>query len=160
MYIKALEQEVLRIRDSFTTVTRERDYLTEENSRLKALLASHGIVFNNATSTASASGAILTGGVSDLYSHPSEGSVSGSQQLHSAVTDLTSAGPGSGFHQGQPQMAFGMEGYNSKAIEQPMRQAPGQGRPGQGQGQMDLDQIGIDFVLTYERTPYLSPPPQ
>ena len=158
MYIKALEQEVLRIRDSFTTVTRERDYLTEENGRLKALLASHGIVYNDPTSTTSASGALLTGGVSDLYSHPSEGSVSGSQQLHSAMTDLTSAGTGMGFHQGPQQAHLGSEGYNSKAFEQPRRQVPGQGR--QGQGQMDLDQIGIDFVLTYERTPYLSPPPQ
>ena len=25
---------------------------------------------------------------------------------------------------------------------------------------MDYDSIGIDFVLTYDRTPYLSPPPQ
>jgi len=24
---------------------------------------------------------------------------------------------------------------------------------------LDYDQIGIDFVLTYDRAPYLSPPP-
>jgi hypothetical protein len=28
------------------------------------------------------------------------------------------------------------------------------------QNGLDYDQIGIDFVLTYDRSPYLSPPPQ
>jgi hypothetical protein len=45
MYIKALEQEVLRLKETFGTTTRERDQFAEENRRLKELLMAHGIAF-------------------------------------------------------------------------------------------------------------------
>jgi hypothetical protein len=45
--------------------------------------------------------------------------------------------------------------------QQPMTLQQQQARQvGQQQSGLDYDQIGIDFVLTYDRTPYLSPPPQ
>jgi hypothetical protein len=46
--------------------------------------------------------------------------------------------------------------------QQPMNmQQQQRGHPhGAQQTGLDYDQIGIDFVLTYDRTPYLSPPPQ
>lgn len=43
LYIKALEQEVLRLKENFSTITRTKDTLFEENQHLKALLAQHGI---------------------------------------------------------------------------------------------------------------------
>merc|ERR1711915_482262 len=46
MYIKALEQEVLRLKETFGTTSRERDQFAEENRRLKELLAAHGIRYD------------------------------------------------------------------------------------------------------------------
>lgn len=47
MYIKALEQEVLRLKETFGTTSRERDQYAEENRRLKELLMAHGIAFDS-----------------------------------------------------------------------------------------------------------------
>ncbi|KAH9873739.1 hypothetical protein IAQ61_004366 [Plenodomus lingam] len=43
LYIKALEQEVLRLKDTFAATARERDAFAEENRKLRELLISHGI---------------------------------------------------------------------------------------------------------------------
>jgi hypothetical protein len=50
MYIKALEQEVLRLKETFGTTSRERDHYAEENRRLKELLMAHGIAFDSLAS--------------------------------------------------------------------------------------------------------------
>ncbi|KAK4986755.1 hypothetical protein LTR66_007772, partial [Elasticomyces elasticus] len=49
MYIKALEQEVLRLKETFGSTARERDAIAEENRRLKELLAAHGITYDSAS---------------------------------------------------------------------------------------------------------------
>lgn len=138
MYIKALEQEVLRLKEVYTNTTRERDLFAEENRRLKDILMAHGISFD------------LSPGVpsfnrmdSSTYGGSSTGSVSG-YNPGTASTGLTSPPrlPSGGPGQGQP----------------PSGQTLSQQRPNTG---LDYDQVGIDFVLTYDhRTPYLSPPPQ
>jgi len=143
MYIKALEQEVIRLKDTFAATSRERDAFAEENRKLRELLMAHGISFDLSSST---NGMAHTG-------TPSYGSSSGSISGYgpgSASTDYTSP-PQSLQHRG----SISHDGLN----QQPLNLQHQQANPHQQTG-LDYDQIGIDFVLTYDRTPYLSPPPQ
>jgi hypothetical protein len=139
MYIKALEQEVLRLKESFANTAKERDAFAEENRRLKELLMAHGIQFE--LSSPGNSGMQQFGNSS--YGGSSSGSVSGGYGTGTNSTGYTSP----------PTMAH----RGSLSQDMPMNQAQQVPHPNSG---MDYDQIGIDFVLTYDRTPYLSPPPQ
>jgi hypothetical protein len=146
MYIKALEQEVLRLKEVFEQSSKERDAYVEENRKLKELLAAHGIQYDMASptypyhSTSSQFGGSST-------------SLTGSHTRGSISTGITSP-PSRG---AQPPMPHQMGG--TPPFEQPQygAQYTQNARPNQG---VDYDQVGIDFVLTYDRTPYLSPPPQ
>lgn len=141
LYIKALEQEVLRLKDVFSHTSRERDAFAEENRRLKELLMAHGITYdlsspgNNGMPPAGSS-----------YGGSSSGSVSGGYGPGSNSTGYTSP----------PAIPSNPRG----SVSGPAGHAISPQQAQQPHGGMDYDQIGIDFVLTYDRTPYLSPPPQ
>jgi hypothetical protein len=139
MYIKALEQEVLRLKESFSTTSRERDAFAEENRRLKELLMAHGISFDMVGSLNG-----LTQMGSSTYGS-SNGSVSG-YGPGSSSTGYTS--PPSIQHRG----SISQDGMMQPQLMQSQPMQPNSG--------LDYDSIGVDFVLTYDRTPYLSPPPQ
>jgi hypothetical protein len=139
MYIKALEQEVLRLKEVFTTTSKERDAFAEENRRLKELLMAHGIQYD--ISSPGNSG--MPQFANSSYGGSSTGSVSGGYGAGTNSTGYTS--PPTMPHRG------------SVSHDMPMNQAQQTAHPNAG---MDYDQLGIDFVLTYDRTPYLSPPPQ
>lgn len=139
MYIKALEQEVLRLKDVFANAVRERDAMAEENRKLKELLAAHGISIDP-----SSPGTGFGRTVGSTYGGSSTGSVSGSYNAGTASTGYTS--PPS------------MPGHAPPAV--PKSAMLQQQQQAQAPSGLDYDQIGIDFVLTYDRTPYLSPPPQ
>ncbi|KAF2808621.1 uncharacterized protein BDZ99DRAFT_446221 [Mytilinidion resinicola] len=129
MYIKALEQEVLRLKDTFGTTARERDAMAEENRRLKEILIAHGISFDLSSPGTAGFGRVG----SSNYGSSSTGSISGSY------------GPGSN-----------STGYTSPPSATPQNQGVGQMSPSQHPRQqpnngMDYDQVGIDFVLTLER---------
>ncbi|KAL9083734.1 MAG: hypothetical protein Q9165_008400 [Trypethelium subeluteriae] len=139
MYIKALEQEVLRLKEVFANTTKERDAFAEENRKLRELLAANGIQVDiNLNSPTGVPG------LASSYGDSSSGSISGSYAPGSAGFSPTPPG--------------GVAGQRAPISQQNLAQIP--------QGGLDYDQIGIDFVLTYgdhpqkfERTPYLSPPP-
>lgn len=141
MYIKALEQEVIRLKDTFAATSRERDAFAEENRRLRELLMAHGIAIDFSNTCNS------MGPMAGSTYGSSTGSVSG-YGPGSASTGYTS--PPSLQHQGS--MSHDSMGGQSVTMQQ---QSNGHQHNG-----MDYDQVGIDFVLTYDRTPYLSPPPQ
>lgn len=46
-YVKSLEEEVVRLREAFTVITKEKTQILEENRRLKELLEAHGIPYDN-----------------------------------------------------------------------------------------------------------------
>lgn len=129
------------MKENFSTVTRDKDSLAEENRQLKQLLAQHGIPWTG------------TGGVDEFAQnrstgYTSSGSISGSY------------GPGSTGYSpppnGNPNYSVGSPAYppgNNGMNSQQLNQRPVQ--PG-----MDYDQAGIDFVLTYDNPSraYLSPP--
>lgn len=137
MYIKALEQEVLRLKELYGSTTRDRDSVIAENQKLKELLAAHGIAFDN-----------ITPPIGFQQSHDSSsGSISGSYRYDTNT---------SGFS--PPPL----RSHESMASHTPAPHVPAQ-LPNSG---MDYDQLGIDFVLTYDSQPqpsyrggYPSPPP-
>jgi hypothetical protein len=143
MYIKALEAEVLRLKEVYTdtsrerdTIVRERDGMATEVQRLKSVLTAHGI-----TDDAPHMPQTYPRGES-TYGSASSASHSGSSyNPGTASTGYTSP----------PQMA----GTSTSSPPTQHQQARASNQ------RLDYDQIGIDFVLAYDnRTPYLSPPPQ
>lgn len=142
LYIKALEQEVIRLKDTFAATSRERDAFAEENRRLRELLMAHGISF-------------------DLSSPPSNGMGQvGSSTYGSSTGSVSGYGPGSvstGYTSPPTRGSTSRDGMGGQPMA--LQQQAHQPNHHQNHG-LDYDQIGIDFVLTYDRTPYLSPPPQ
>ena len=151
MYIKALEQEVLRLKEVFSTAARERDTVADENRRLKELLAAHGIRYDF-TATPIKFQREESG--QSGYGPSSSGSISGS---YAAASDSTRFSP-------TPAMPGQQITPNGLPIAQPQMQSMAQ----LPSNRLDYDQIGIDFVLTYDSqgrpmqvpAPYPSPPLQ
>lgn len=149
MYIKALEQEVLRLKESFAQTSREKDAVIEENRRLKELLAQHGISYDFGSSP------IKFNRGNSSYGPSSSGSISGSYRGASESTGFSPPPP----MPGQPAQAHNMTAFQNNQMRN-MAQLPS--------NRLDYDQIGIDFVLTYDSQgnpmnlpgPYPSPPPQ
>lgn len=149
LYIKALEQEVLRLKENFSNVTRDKDTLAEENRQLRTLLAQHGIAWNG------------TGGVDELAQHggstgytSTSGSISGSYATGSqgfSPPPPTHSANSNSHYANQSQSPPGVPGMTGRSMAQQQVQ------PG-----VDYDQAGIDFVLTYAdpSKAYLSPPRQ
>lgn len=143
MYIKALEQEVLRLKELYTKSVTERDAVIDENRRLKELLASHGISYDFGQSPVQFQ--------RSNYNPSSSGSISGSYQ---PASDSTSYSPGQVAGQ-LPQVSP----RSHQTTPASLAQLPS--------NRLDYDQIGIDFVLTYDSqgrpmqrmAPYPSPPP-
>lgn len=131
MYIKALEQEVLRLKEMFTTSTKERDAVVEENRRLKELLASHGISYDFASVPLTFSREDSTG-----YGRSTGGSTAGSVHPRSESTSTNFSSPHS--HGGQrPLQPAPAVNYAPQVTQLP-------------NNNFNYDQIGIDFVLTYD----------
>lgn len=146
LYIKALEQEVLRLKENFSLVTRNKDSLAEENRQLKQLLAKHGIPWNG------------NGGVDELAlptsaGYTSSGSISGSYAPGSqsySPPPLTHSSNSNPQLQNPSPSNVSMNGNSGRSMAQQQVQAG-----------VDYDQAGIDFVLTYAdpSRAYMSPPP-
>lgn len=137
-YIKALEHEVLRLKELYGNSTRDRDAHASENRKLRELLASHGIHYDFSTPNASFNSA---------YDGASSGSISGSYRQDTASNGLSPSPLHSSHANRTPTHA-----HAPSAALIPS-------------GGLDYDQMGIDFVLTYDssgrpiRPAYPSPPP-
>lgn len=152
LYIKALEQEVLRLKELYDHSARDREHITEENHALKEILKAHGIQYDSNVLRAN----IPYNPANSQYGGSST-SITISQprgSFSTGVTSPTRTGPSSIPNQSSMGSPPGSEG----AMVQ--HSAPHGDRPNPQQSGVDYDQVGIDFVLTYDRTPYLSPPPQ
>ncbi|KAI1083327.1 hypothetical protein F5B20DRAFT_577705 [Whalleya microplaca] len=155
LYIKALEDEVLRLKEVYSNVSQDKDKLAEENRHLRSLLQQNGI--------SPVSGG---GGMDDVSSNPSlgyasSGSISGSYAQGSntaytpPLTSVSTAPSASASSQ-----AMGIPQQARSTSQQPLHQ-----QQQSGQGRVDYEQAGIDFVLTYDNPDhpskaYISPPPQ
>jgi hypothetical protein len=144
MYIKCLEGEVLRLKEIYGTVCQERDNVVNENRQLRELLAAHGIVYDPSKP-----------GPPTLMQHDSTFSGSGSGSLSPTVSSNYNAATASTGKTSPPIL-----GHPQMTHPGAPQLAPPPMQVGAPQGQrLDYDQIGIDFVLTYDRTSYPSPPP-
>jgi hypothetical protein len=97
----------------------------------------------------------------DLSSSPSNGMGHvGSSTYGSSSGSVSGYGPGSastGYTSPPTRGSISHDGMGQKPLTlQQQAQHPSHHQ----QNGLDYDQIGIDFVLTYDRSPYLSPPPQ
>jgi len=159
MYIKALEQEVLRLKDVFAQTARERDAVAAENGRLRELLAQHGISYDFGENpvkfqhSASAYGPSSSGSISGSYADPSD-----------SASFSPPAPPPNGLPLAMPNDQMQPPPSGGLGSMQPHRQHAGQ----LPNNRLDYDQIGVDFVLTYDSqgrptqvpAPYPSPPSQ
>lgn len=137
MYIKALEHEVIRLKELYGSSISDRDAVVTENKRLKDLLIAHGISPDTMQP-------LPMRGMPASYNGSSSGSISGSYRQDSSSNGFS-----------PPPL----RSQDSK----PMTMASAGQLPAQ---HLDYDQIGIDFVLTYDsqgrpyqRAAYPSPPP-
>lgn len=159
LYIKALEDEVLRLKEIYSNISHDKERLAEENRQLKALLTQNGM------------SAPVAGGASvldDSMSNPSIGytssaSISGGAPPSSYTSAFTPPPlAGGGGHQTRAmsphQHGHGHQHHNHSG------QGTSAGAGGQQlrNPQVDYDQAGIDFVLTYDdpSKAYMSPPHQ
>ena len=150
LYIKALEDEVLRLKEIFSNMSQDKEKLSEENKQLKTTLHQNGIPWS--------------GGAQDDVSmgYTTSPSASGSyaQGSHTAFTPpLTSQ---STAPSASPSREAALSTTPVLASGQPVRNVAAQ--PGAANRGIDYEQAGIDFVLTYDNhhpsKAYLSPPPQ
>ncbi|KAF2426525.1 hypothetical protein EJ08DRAFT_721730 [Tothia fuscella] len=145
MYIKALEQEVLRLKEVFEASSKERNTFLDEIRRLKELLATHGIQYDNIASPGlpyqSASSQFGGSTTSTSGASHTHGSLSTGQTSPPEINPLGGAinSPPSQFDQQQAH-------YHQSQQLQPQEQQRTNPQPG-----VDYDQVGIDFVLTLER---------
>ncbi|ETS87604.1 hypothetical protein PFICI_01432 [Pestalotiopsis fici W106-1] len=153
LYIKALEDEVLRLKEVFSNVTQDKDKLAEENRQLKLLLAQNGSIGNLDDMTSTPSLGYNT-------SSPSVSGTSGSYAPASSATTYTppmtsqssNAPPATATSQMMPTQQHGVpqQSQHSRSLSQQQR--------------VDYEQAGIDFVLSYENPDhstktYTSSPP-
>lgn len=146
LYIKALEDEVLRLKEIFSNISKDKEQLAEENRQLKALLVQDG------------SGvAALTGGSNVLEDSMSNLSVGRSPNAFTAPISVSS-GPSDELSPRSATYSSSHHHHYHQHYHQPSQQGPqSTGLDAEGQLSqnlfLDYEQAGIDFVLTYE-SPY------
>lgn len=154
LYIKALEDEVLRLKEVFSNVSQDKERLAKENYSLKALLQQNGL-------SMSATTGMMDDNMSNASYGPYMGSspVSGSHSygLPSATTQQTPYTPPSG-------SALSATGAMPQGLSPPglspgnqtaafRRPSPGAGPKSgpQRNPNLDYEQSGIEFVLHLEQ---------
>ena len=127
IYIKALEEQVMTLKETYTGTVQERNAVAEENRRLKELLRLHGI------SDPSVDGHSTSGGPTSTYAGSVTDSRTGSYNYQAFSPPPTVI---SGF--GSPAM---------RHISHGTIEASSPLEAQQQQQQVDHDQIGVNFVL-------------
>ncbi|KAI1757262.1 hypothetical protein F4782DRAFT_482033 [Xylaria castorea] len=129
LYIKALEDEVLRLKEVFSNVSQDKDKLADENRQLRNLLHQNGIASSS------------VGAMDDVISNPSMGYTSSG-----SISGSYAPGSSSAF---TPPMTSISSLPSVAGSAQMMGGHMGQQHP--VQSVVDYDQAGIDFVLTLEK---------
>ena len=134
LYVKALEQEVLRLKDVYKKIMQERDAYAQENRKLRELLASYGIPVPPTIT-------------SPTHDPSSSGSISGSYPPPSSSSNRSPP---------PKNTASVTQGPDIASNSGPSMDNMTQFLPGTD---IDYATVGVDFVTTYDRQPYPSPPP-
>ncbi|KAL3961663.1 hypothetical protein ACCO45_003186 [Purpureocillium lilacinum] len=134
LYIKALEDEVLRLKELYSNVSQDKERLAEENRQLRGILAHNGIPFPRGggphdDSSSNPSGGHQSSAGGSPYAPGSHAAFSPSQSTAPSVT--SSGHPGNMHHMTGDQMRSAVHVSNGKGV--------------------DFEQAGIDFVLALEK---------
>ncbi|TGJ82939.1 hypothetical protein E0Z10_g5833 [Xylaria hypoxylon] len=142
LYIKALEDEVLRLKEVFSNVSQDKDKIAEENRQLRNLLHQNGIASSSVAAmddviSNPSMGYTSSGSISGSYAPGSSSAFTPPMTSISSLPSVAGSGQMMGGHMGQHPV----------------------------QSVVDYDQAGIDFVLAYElpvdpSKAYMSPPHQ
>ncbi|PHH73825.1 hypothetical protein CDD80_3538 [Ophiocordyceps camponoti-rufipedis] len=125
LYIKALEDEVLRLKELYSTVCLEKEKLVATNQQLRDALAQQGVQFMTAA------------GPDDLSSvGNTSGTSPGTSLAPPSLTSFSPSQSSPGFVNNMPHMA-------ADQLRAPMPSPHGKG--------VDGEQAGIDFVLALEK---------
>jgi hypothetical protein len=143
LYVKALEDEVLRLKDIFSHAAQAKAQLAEENKQLRETLQQHGIPLP----VSSASDDLRSDSLNPSGSAPSY--ASGSQAAYTPVTAPSLSLP----MDADIQRSGSTTSYNA-----PLSALSSSGGGGGGGGGVDTEQAGIDFVLTYGSSSVAEPP--
>lgn len=159
LYIKALEDEVLRLKEIYSITSQDKEKLAEENRQLKQILSQNGMGMGTVTGGSSV--------LDDAMSNPSIGYASSA-----SVTGSYAQAPSSHTSAFTPPLSATNMAHNRGGGVSPLTTThphshhhhhhSGQGQqlvagPGGAGGQpnrnpnLDYDQAGIDFVLTLEK---------
>ncbi|KAI4602723.1 hypothetical protein KJ359_007941 [Pestalotiopsis sp. 9143b] len=136
LYIKALEDEVLRLKEVFSNVTQDKDKLAEENRQLKLLLAQNGSIGNLDDMTSTPSLGYNTSSPSVSGRSGSYAPASSATAYTPPMTSQSSNAPPSQMMATQPSGLQQQQSQHSRSLSQQQR--------------VDYEQAGIDFVLTLE----------
>jgi hypothetical protein len=140
LYIKALEDEVLRLKEIYTNVSQDKAKLAEENIHLRNMLSQQGIAFSGNASTdddSSSPGNAFRhtpNAMSDSLPYHGSGGSSGSA-FSPGVASQSSGPTHSSNNRQSPMGGEQLQRLTKQAAEQ--------------KG-IDYEQAGIDFVLTYD----------
>ncbi|KAL2024191.1 hypothetical protein VTK56DRAFT_9347 [Thermocarpiscus australiensis] len=144
-YIKALEDEVLRLRGIVSNVSQDKERLAEENRHLKALLAQNGIGVSTITTASSVPDESIS---NPSVGYTSSASIAGSYAPMSSDTGTFTPPPMSASTIGSRG-----GGVSPNCATYPQRPSAGVvagGQPDQ-RPSLDYEQAGIHFVLTLEK---------
>ncbi|KAK3991228.1 AP-1-like transcription factor [Cladorrhinum sp. PSN332] len=146
-YIRALEDELIRLKEDFTSAARDKDRLAEENQQLKVLLNQVGL-----NQGVTALGGSLNA-LDDSMSNPSIGyssaaSITGSFAPQSSNTSTFTPPPLSANSLGftGPSLSPPTTAHHTPVSGNDVAAAIASRNP-----PLDYEQAGIDFVLTLER---------
>lgn len=172
LYIKALEDEVLRLKEIFTNMSQDKEKLAEENKQLKQILTHHGINWSSTAGIASPQTSNIDDFTNINYSASSTGGYG--QKFtppltsNSTAPSVTSNGaphhasPHSNSHTQPISYTTTKKSTKANIVAQhmPPMLSPPQHQLQQAGSSLDFDQAGIDFVLTYDdpSQAYMSPP--
>ncbi|KAK3311124.1 uncharacterized protein B0T15DRAFT_489751 [Chaetomium strumarium] len=156
LYIKALEDEVLRLKEIFSNISKDKEKLAEENRQLKALLVQDGSRMAALTGGSN----VLEDSMSNLsVGHSPNTSMTGSYMAASSNTNAFSApisvSSGGRSDELSPRSAIYPSGYrhlyHQHSQQEPLSTSLDAGDQPNENPVLDYEQAGIDFVLTLER---------
>ena len=131
IYIKALEEQVMQLKETYTGAVQEKIAVANENQKLKDLLRAHGIAYNGLDNSTAA-------GFPTSYGDDLTNSRSGSFGFKAGFSKGPNYNPGEDESLSTQTLRTGPDPYNGHASYINQQQL---------QGGMDHDQLGVDFVL-------------
>lgn len=151
LYVRALEEEVMRLKEAYANISQDKAKLADENKQLKGLLLQYGVPFPE-----------HTGPPDNGNGHGDGQHFGGSASGHSHGGGSYGVySPGATSQSAAPSISSSNPAPRQHTSGQDLRQMTQQATVTKG---VDYDQAGIDFVLTYDNSssprPYPSPPPQ